>query len=88
MLIGDERRFADDEFEDRSPIDTSLVVSRFTVGTREDVQDAVAAARAAFPAWSDLGWRRRIGLLRQAADLISERQFEYAALMAFEVAAS
>jgi len=85
MLIGDERRFADEEFEDRSPIDTSLVVSRFPMGTRTDVQDAVAAARAAFPAWRDLGWRRRIGLLRQAADLISERQFEYAALMAFEV---
>src|SRR2546430_696168 len=46
MLIGDERRFADDEFEDRSPIDTSLVVSRFPVGTREDVQDAVPAGGA------------------------------------------
>src|SRR5438045_5278733 len=85
MLIGDERRFADEDFEDRSAIDTSLVVSRFPMGTRTDVQDAVAAARAAFPAWRDLGWRRRIELLRQAADLISERQFEYAALMAFEV---
>jgi 1-pyrroline-5-carboxylate dehydrogenase len=49
------------------------------------VADAVAAARAAFPAWRDLGWQRRIELLRRAADLISERQFEYAALMAFEV---
>src|SRR5207237_4459801 len=73
------------EVDDRSPIDTSLVVSRFPMGTRTDVQDAVAAARAAFPAWSDLGWRRRIGLMRRAADLISERQFDYAALMAFEV---
>ena len=85
MLIGDERRFADKEFEDRSPIDTSLVVSRFPVGSRKDVQDAVAAARASFPAWRDLGWRRRIELMRRAADLISERQFEYAALMAYEV---
>ena len=25
MLIGDERRFADEEFEDRSPIDSSVV---------------------------------------------------------------
>jgi len=85
MLIGDEGRFADEEFEDRSPIDINLVVSRFPVGSREDVQDAVAAARAAFPAWRDLGWRRRIDLMRRAADLISERQFEYAALMAYEV---
>jgi len=85
MLIGDERRLADEEFEDRSPIDTNLVVSRFPIGSRKDVQDAVAAARAAFPAWRDLGWRRRIELMRRAADLISERQFDYAALMAYEV---
>ncbi len=85
MLIGDERRSGEREFEDRSPIDTDLVVSRFPVGTREDVRDAIAAARAAFPAWRDLGWERRIELLRRAADLISEHQFEYAALMAIEV---
>ncbi|HLY83347.1 MAG TPA: aldehyde dehydrogenase family protein, partial [Acidimicrobiales bacterium] len=85
MLIGDERRMGDEEFEDRSPIDTTLVVSRFPVGTRRDVQDAIAAARAAYPAWRDLGWERRIELMRRAAQLISERQFEYAALMAIEV---
>jgi 1-pyrroline-5-carboxylate dehydrogenase len=85
MLIGGEERRGDQEFEDRSPIDTQIVVSRFPVGTRQDVQDAVAAARKAFPAWRDLGWRKRIEIMRRAADIISERQFEYAALMTFEV---
>ena len=85
MIIGDEERAGGDLFDDRSPIDTQIVVSRFPVGTRQDVQDAVAAARTAFPAWRDLGWRRRLEILRRAADLISERQFEYAALMAVEV---
>ncbi len=85
MLIGDERRSGAEAFEDRSPIDTSVVVSRFPVGTRQDVRDAVAAARAAFPAWRDLGWQRRIALMRKAAEVISERQFELAALMAIEV---
>ncbi len=85
MIIGGEERAAEQEFEDRSPIDTSIVVSRFPVGTRPDVQDAIRAARDAFPAWRDLGWRKRIEILRRAADLISERQFEYAALMTFEV---
>ena len=85
MIIGGEERRAAEEFEDRSPIDREIVVSRFPVGTRQDVQDAIAAARDAFPAWRDLGWRRRVELIRGAADLISERQFEYAALMAFEV---
>jgi 1-pyrroline-5-carboxylate dehydrogenase len=85
MLIGGEERRADQEFEDRSPIDRDVVVSRFPVGTRQDVRDAVAAARAAFPGWRDSGWRRRLELLRAAAHLISERQFDYAALMSFEV---
>jgi 1-pyrroline-5-carboxylate dehydrogenase len=85
MVIGDEERTGDQTFEDRSPIDTDIVVSRFPIGTRQDVQDAVDAARAAFPAWRDLGWRRRLEILRRAADLISERQFDLAALMAFEV---
>ena len=85
MLIGGEERRGAEEFEDRSPIDRDIVVARFPVGTRQDVRDAIAAARAAFPAWRDLGWRQRLEILRNAADLISERQFEYAALMAFEV---
>ena len=85
MLIGAEERHGAAEFEDRSPIDADIVVSRFPVGTRQDVGDAISAARAAFPAWRDLGWRKRLELMRRAADLISQRQFEYAALMSFEV---
>ncbi|HEY6609024.1 MAG TPA: L-glutamate gamma-semialdehyde dehydrogenase, partial [Candidatus Limnocylindria bacterium] len=50
MLIGAEERASDDLFEDRSPIDRELVVARFPRGTRTDVQDAIAAARAAYPA--------------------------------------
>ena len=85
MLVGGEERAGSETFEDRSPIDADIVVSRFPVGTRQDARDAIAAAKAAFPAWRDLGWRTRLEMLRQAADLISERQFLYAALMSFEV---
>ena len=85
MLVGSEERAGSETFEDRSPIDADIVVSRFPVGTRQDARDAIAAAKAAFPAWRDLGWRKRLEMLRQAADLISERQFIYAALMSFEV---
>jgi len=85
MLIGAEERLAAETFEDRSPIDTGLLLGRFPVGTRQDVRDAIAAARAAFPGWSSTPWRDRLAILRRAADIISERQFEYAALMALEV---
>ena len=85
MIIGDDERTSNDTFEDRSPIDRELVIARFPTGTRTDVQDAIAAARAAYPAWRATPWRERLAILRRAADLISERQFDYAALMTLEV---
>jgi 1-pyrroline-5-carboxylate dehydrogenase len=85
MLIGGEERTANETFDDRSPIDTDLVVARFPVGGRQDVRDATDAARAAFLAWRDTPWQERLAILRKAADLISERQFDYAALMTLEV---
>ncbi len=85
MLIGDEERTSTELFEDRSPIDRDMVVARFPVGTRQDVRDAIAAARAAYPGWRDTPWRDRLAILRRAAELISERQFDYAALMVLEV---
>lgn len=72
-------------FEVRSPIDTDILVGTFARGTRRDVQDAIAAARRAQPAWFRLGWEKRLEILRRAAELISERQMEYAGLMAVEV---
>ena len=85
MIIGGEERLTDETFDDRSPIDREMVVARFPVGGRQDVRDAVAAARAAYPAWRDTPWRDRLAILRRAADLISQRQFDYAALMTLEV---
>ena len=85
MIIGAEQRLSDDTFEDRSPIDREMVIARFPKGTRKDVRDAIDAARAAYPGWRDTPWRDRLTILRRAADLISERQFDYAALMTLEV---
>jgi len=85
MLIGGEERQSTETFEDRSPIDRELVIARFPKGTRQDVRDAIAAAREAYPSWRDTPWRDRLTIVRRAAELISERQFDYAALMALEV---
>ena len=86
-LVGGAWRDGDGTFEKRSPID-GRVVGAFARGTREDVRDAIAAARAAFPEWGGRPWQERVALLRRAADLISERQMELAALMAIEVGKS
>ena len=85
MIINGEGRFADEKFEDRSPVDTDLVLGVFQKGTAQDANDAVAAARKAFPQWSRMKWQDRVSLLRKAADIIDQRTFEIGAVMAMEV---
>src|SRR6266516_2848956 len=57
-------------FELVSPNDHSLKLASFHAATERDVQDAVAAARAAAPAWAATPWQERVAVLRRAADLI------------------
>jgi 1-pyrroline-5-carboxylate dehydrogenase len=64
------------------------VLGRFAVATAAQVDRAVAAARAAQPAWARRDWRERVGTLRRAAALIRERKFELAAIMSLEVGKS
>jgi 1-pyrroline-5-carboxylate dehydrogenase len=84
-LVGGREREAEGRFEVRSPIDSDIVLGTFASGSRQDVVDAIAAARAAQPAWAATPWRDRLAIIRRAADLISERQMEYAGYMAIEV---
>jgi len=86
--VAGKGRDGDGAFELRSPIDREIVVGTFARGTRQDVRDAVTAARAAQPAWRATPWRDRLAMLRRVAALISERQMEYGALMAIEVGKS
>ncbi|HYC06455.1 MAG TPA: aldehyde dehydrogenase family protein [Candidatus Binatia bacterium] len=82
--VGGVERDGEGTFEKRSPIDGS-VMGTFARGTRQDVRDAIAAAREAFPAWSRRPWQERVALLRKVADAISERQMEFSALLSMEV---
>ena len=86
--VGGRPRDGEGAFELRSPIDREILVGTFARGTRRDVTDAIAAARAAQPAWRGTPWRDRLAVLRRAAELISERQMVDAALMAIEVGKS
>src|SRR3990170_1340001 len=68
--VGGEWRDADANFDVRSPIDRDLVLGTFAQGTPADIDDAVAAARQAQPAWAATPWKERLEILRRAADLI------------------
>ncbi len=85
MFINGEERFADKTFDKVSPVNLDWVMGKFQFGSEQDAQDAVAAARAAFPAWSGRPWQERVAIMRKAADLISDRLFDMAANMSLEI---
>ncbi len=71
--------------EDRCPADDTLLLGRFQAATAAEVDQAVEAARAAWPAWRDTPWQERVATLRRAAEIIRKRKFELGALMSLEV---
>ena len=85
MWIGGQEHAASATFEARSPINSEWLLGRFARGSRGDVEQAIAAAGKAFPAWRATPWRERVALLRRAAALIEERVYEIAAVVALEV---
>jgi 1-pyrroline-5-carboxylate dehydrogenase len=84
LYVNGETREGSGTKEVRSPIDGS-VIGEFALGTREDVRDAIAAAKAAFPEWANRPWQERVAIIRKAADLMTEQRNELSALMAMEV---
>ncbi len=75
----------DEWFEDRSPADPAVLVGRFPAAGAAEVHRALEAARRAYPEWSGRPWMQRLALLREAAEMISRRAPELAALMSIEV---
>ena len=85
MLIGGQDRYTEAKFEDRSPIHADWMLGSFQKGGGLEVNDALAAARSAWPEWSGRKWPDRVRLLRKAAGLIEKRVYEAGAVMALEV---
>ena len=85
LYIDGKHLRADEQFDDRSPIDTSTVLGHFQKGTREHVKSAVAAARKAYPAWAALKWQERLVFVRRIAEGIRDHRYELSALMGYEV---
>lgn len=84
MIINGQERTADKTFSAVSPIDHRKVLGHFPLGSTADVDDAVAAAKAAYPTWSSRPWAERVAIMRRAAELIRERKFLLSALLIIE----
>lgn len=85
MIINNKDVYADEKFEDRSPINTDWVLAVMQKGNEKHAHEALAAARKAFPMWSHTPWQERVALLRKVVAQIESRLFELGAAMSLEV---
>lgn len=67
-----------------NPSDTGDVIAEYVTATSAQTKEAIAAAKAAFPAWSRSGPLARHAVLRKAADEILARKDELGRLLSRE----
>ncbi len=66
---------------------TERPIGRIALGSADDVNCAVAAAKRAFPAWSETPKRKRLELLQTLLDLYVDHEDEMASLISSEMGA-
>jgi 1-pyrroline-5-carboxylate dehydrogenase len=85
LHINGQDRVAATQDTRRSPIDQRRVLGDFPLASAEDSDQAMAAARAAFPHWRATPLTERVRLLKKVATLIEERVYRIGAALALEV---
>jgi 1-pyrroline-5-carboxylate dehydrogenase len=75
-------------YEERSPIDDRIAIGSFIEASPAAVDRAVAAARAALPAWSGTPWQERVKALRRAAEVLARRKYDLGIACLIEVGKS
>ncbi|HEY0706270.1 MAG TPA: aldehyde dehydrogenase family protein [Polyangia bacterium] len=85
LYIGADARAASATTASTSPADTRIVVANVAAGTSEDVNDAMKAARAAFPGWRATPWPERAAILARAAEEVRRRRYELSAFLILEM---
>ncbi len=87
-FIGGKDRNEGRTVPEHSPIDRDILLGEFPQADAALVDEAVLAAATAFPAWRDLGWERRVAILRSGADVLEERKWDVAIACLIEVGKS
>ncbi len=85
VLVDGESRTDREIYEERSPIDHDVIVGRYSQATHQDIDDAIAAAKAFQPEWEATGWEARRDLMLKAAEIMEEQVFDLGALITYEV---
>jgi len=83
-FIGGEAVAADATGESINPSNLDDVVARYPKASKDDVDRAVKAARAAFPAWSEASPEVRSDVLDRASNIVMQRAKELGELLSRE----
>ncbi|MBZ4488369.1 aldehyde dehydrogenase family protein [Microbacterium sp. cx-55] len=84
LYIGGEERFTENTLDIVDPAQPGTIVGRAAAASADDVTDAVAAAKSAYPAWSALGATERARLMTEAIAGIADDRDEDAAILSQE----
>ncbi|MGK3954011.1 aldehyde dehydrogenase family protein [Microbacterium sp. I2] len=84
LFIGGEERFTTGVLRVADPGKKGVIVGEAAAASAEDVADAVAAAKAAYPAWSALAPQQRAAQMAQAIAEIAADRDEDAAILSRE----
>ncbi|WP_311170917.1 aldehyde dehydrogenase family protein [Halobellus ordinarius] len=84
LWIDGQEHETEEYFEVASPGNRERTVGRFADAGTDAVDRAVEAAESAFGDWRRTHWSDRVETFRQAAGLLRERKFEFAAVLSFE----
>jgi RHH-type proline utilization regulon transcriptional repressor/proline dehydrogenase/delta 1-pyrroline-5-carboxylate dehydrogenase len=84
-IINGEAVGTDATADSVNPAKPAELVGKLGLASQEQADAAIAAAKAAFPAWAATPAKERGAILRRAADLMEERRHELNAWMVYEV---
>jgi alpha-ketoglutaric semialdehyde dehydrogenase len=84
LLIGGEALASSNATANLNPSNTNDTIGAFASGTKADLDRAVAAAKAAFPAWSRSTPQERHDVLKKASDEVLARKDELGRILSRE----
>ncbi|MEM0128332.1 MAG: aldehyde dehydrogenase family protein [Thermoplasmatales archaeon] len=76
--------FEEEKITHVSPIDGSTIVGKFQMSTKETSQKAVKIARSKYKEWYSIGYLARAQIFLKAAEILSNRKFEFSAILTYE----
>ena len=84
LYIGGQERSGADTLEVVDPARPGIVVGHAAAASKEDVADAVAAAKGAYPAWAALSAAERAAQMATAIQGIADERDEDARILSLE----